>query len=72
MDGKLEASALLMLTETSRVMGTESNSQDGHSPNTDYSVLEYLSREDADAAVKALDNKELRGNVVRVALGGEV
>jgi hypothetical protein len=36
------------------------------------SVLEYISREDADAAVKALDNKELRGNVVRVALGGEV
>jgi len=35
-------------------------------------VLEYLSREDADAAVKALDNKELRGNVVRVALGSEV
>jgi hypothetical protein len=36
------------------------------------SVLEYISRDDADAAVKALDNKELRGNVVRVALGGEV
>lgn len=34
-------------------------------------ILEYLTRDDADAAVKVLDNKELRGNVVRVALGGE-
>jgi len=30
-------------------------------------VLEYLSREDADRAVKDLDNKELRGRPVRVA-----
>jgi hypothetical protein len=30
------------------------------------SVLEYLSREDADRAVKQLDGKELRGQTVRV------
>ena len=30
-------------------------------------VLEYLSREDADRAVKDLDGKELRGRPVRVA-----
>ena len=32
------------------------------------SVLEYLSREDAERAVKELDGKDLRGNSVRVAL----
>ncbi|KAF8892437.1 hypothetical protein BD779DRAFT_1509073 [Infundibulicybe gibba] len=31
-------------------------------------ILEYLSREDADRAVKELDGKELRGRPVRVAL----
>jgi len=31
-------------------------------------ILEYLSRDDADRAVKELDNKELRGRPVRVAL----
>jgi len=32
------------------------------------SILEYLSREDADRAVKELDGKDLRGRPVRVAL----
>ncbi len=36
------------------------------------SVLEYLSREDADRAVKELDGKELRGRPVRVALDDSV
>ena len=34
-------------------------------------ILEYPSRDDADFAVKNLDNKELRGQIVRVALGGD-
>ncbi|KAJ6502082.1 hypothetical protein C8R45DRAFT_1051240 [Mycena sanguinolenta] len=34
----------------------------------DQGVLEYLSREDADRAVKDLDGKDLRGRPVRVAL----
>lgn len=29
-------------------------------------ILEYLSRDDADRAIKELDNKELRGRPVRV------
>ena len=33
-----------------------------------HSILEYLSREDAERAVKELDGKDLRGNSVRVAL----
>lgn len=32
-----------------------------------FSVLEYLSRDDADRAVKDLDGKDLRGRPVRVA-----
>lgn len=32
-----------------------------------YRALEYLSREDADRAVKDLDGKDLRGRPVRVA-----
>lgn len=36
------------------------------------SILEYLSREDADRAVKELDGKELRGRPVRVALDESV
>jgi len=32
------------------------------------SILEYLTRDDADAAVKTLDGKDLRGQPVRVAL----
>lgn len=31
-------------------------------------ILEYLSRDDAERAVKDLDGKELRGRTVRVAL----
>ena len=34
-------------------------------------ILEYHSRDDAEQAIKVLDNKELRGNVVRAALAGE-
>jgi hypothetical protein len=34
------------------------------------SVLEYPTREDAEAAVKTLDGKELRGVTVRVTMGG--
>lgn len=37
-----------------------------------YSVLEYLSREDADRAIKELDGKELRGRPVRVTLDDSV
>ncbi|KZV96200.1 hypothetical protein EXIGLDRAFT_609505 [Exidia glandulosa HHB12029] len=33
-------------------------------------VLEYLNREDAEYAVKILDNKDLRGQSVRVAIAG--
>src|ERR1700761_1420976 len=36
------------------------------------SVLEYLTREDADRACKELDGKELRGQCVRVQMGEEV
>lgn len=36
------------------------------------SILEYLSREDADRAVKELDGKDLRGNSVRVTLDDSV
>ncbi|KAJ8507480.1 hypothetical protein ONZ45_g10145 [Pleurotus djamor] len=36
--------------------------------NPGQGILEYLSREDADRAVKELDNKDLRGRPVRVAL----
>ncbi|TFK30062.1 hypothetical protein FA15DRAFT_699619 [Coprinopsis marcescibilis] len=36
--------------------------------NAGQGVLEYLSREDADKAVKDLDGRELRGKLVRVAL----
>ena len=35
-------------------------------------ILEYLSREDADRAVKELDGKDLRGQAVRVDLFGDV
>ncbi|VDB82706.1 unnamed protein product [Peniophora sp. CBMAI 1063] len=34
-------------------------------------ILEYLSRDDAERAVKELDGKDLRGQSVRVALGDE-
>lgn len=37
-----------------------------------YRILEYLSREDADRAVKELDGKDLRGRPVRVALDDTV
>ena len=37
-----------------------------------YRILEYLSRDDADYAVKSLDGKELRGQVLRVTVGEEV
>jgi arginine/serine-rich splicing factor 4/5/6 len=37
-----------------------------------FSVLEYLSREDADRAVKDLDGRELRGKLVRVVLDDHV
>lgn len=36
------------------------------------SILEYLSREDSERAVKELDGKDLRGNSVRVSLDTEV
>lgn len=36
--------------------------------NRFFRILEYLSREDADRALRDLDNKDLRGKVVRVAL----
>lgn len=35
-------------------------------------ILEYLSREDAERAVKDLDGKDLRGRPVRVALDDSV
>ena len=35
-------------------------------------ILEYLSREDADRAVKELDGRDLRGQPVRVELFGDV
>ena len=35
-------------------------------------ILEYLSREDAERAVKELDGKDLRGQAVRVDLFGDV
>lgn len=35
-------------------------------------ILEYLSRDDADHAVKDLDGKELRGQAVRVTLAEDV
>ncbi len=35
-------------------------------------ILEYLSREDAERAVKELDGKDLRGRPVRVALDDSV
>lgn len=37
-----------------------------------HSILEYLSRDDADRAVKDLDGKDLRGRAVRVALDDSV
>jgi hypothetical protein len=37
-----------------------------------YRILEYLSRDDADRAVKDLDGKDLRGRPVRVALDDSV
>lgn len=37
-----------------------------------FSILEYLSRDDADRAVKELDGKDLRGQPVRVAMDVEV
>jgi hypothetical protein len=37
-----------------------------------FSILEYLSKEEADRAVKDLDGRELRGKVVRVALDDSV
>ena len=37
-----------------------------------HSVLEYLSREDADRGVRQLDGKELRGQTVRVLADYEV
>ena len=37
-----------------------------------HSILEYLSREDAERAVKELDGRDLRGQPVRVALDREV
>jgi hypothetical protein len=45
----------------------------GHSLHCDFlSILEYLSRDDADRAVKDLDSKDLRGRPVRVALDDSV
>lgn len=37
-----------------------------------YRILEYLSREDADRALKDLDGKDLRGRPVRVTLDDSV
>lgn len=37
-----------------------------------HSILEYLSRDDADRAVRELDGKDLRGRPVRVALDDAV
>ena len=39
---------------------------------TPSSILEYLSREDAERAVKELDGRDLRGQPVRVAMDREV
>ena len=36
------------------------------------SILEYLTRDDAERAVKELDNRDLRGQSVRVNLDAEV
>lgn len=36
------------------------------------SILEYHTRDDAERAVKELDNRDLRGQPVRVALDAEV
>jgi arginine/serine-rich splicing factor 4/5/6 len=43
-----------------------------YSSNPLFSILEYLTREDADRAVKQLDGKELRGQSVRVIADNEV
>ena len=40
-------------------------------PIHSHSILEYLTRDDADAAVKTLDGKDLRGQQVRVALSDD-
>ena len=37
-----------------------------------FSILEYLSRDDADHAIKELDGKELRGRPVRVTIDESV
>jgi hypothetical protein len=41
-------------------------------PSQHYSILEYMSREEAERAVKDLDGKELRGRSVRVTLDESV
>jgi hypothetical protein len=41
-------------------------------PSQYHSILEYMSREEAERAVKDLDGKELRGRSVRVTLDESV
>lgn len=54
-------------TATFLVKGTPGHSCSCVSHSVKFSVLEYLSRDDADRAVKDLDGKDLRGRPVRVA-----
>lgn len=58
---------LRILIATSLVKGTPSYPCASLSHPVILSVLEYLSRDDADRAVKDLDGKDLRGRPVRVA-----
>ena len=44
----------------------------GKAADTERSILEYQSREDADRAAKQLDGKDLRGQTVRVVVNNDV
>jgi hypothetical protein len=71
-DARVEMLVTLMLTGTTRAKGMNFLLSHSLLINIFYSVLEYLSREEAERASKELDGKELRGRNVRVYLDESV
>jgi hypothetical protein len=72
LDARAETLVTLMLTGTTPAKGMNFLPSPSLHIDLFYSVLEYLSREEAERASKELDGKELRGRNVRVYLDESV